>query len=440
MIRLQSTSVRGHLPRLAAGVLVLAAAATARAQGGSAVDPRFQPWLGCWGTPGGGPIGATVPAPAGERTCVVPSASVPGSVDLVAVRGDSAGERTPIPRPGIPTARTVDGCAGEQLASWSVDNRHVLMRSTLACAGGLQRTETAVVGFTDGGDWLQVQHLEVNGNAATTVSRRAADEVPERLWGAIGGGAARAGYATRLAMGAPLTLAQVREVATRMPAPLTEAWLAVRAPRFQLRGSALLALAREGVPGRVVDMLVALDNPELFAVGPDSMRAADDLQVIGRGGCRSRAECGWDRGAWGPGPWGGAWGGAWGWDPWAWQYGAMGYGMAPWGSAWGPAWGGGWGPGWGPGWGTGFFWGAQPIVIAPRVDNSVAARAVPGRGYVRQRGTSPSGGAVRGEPAPSAGWGGGARGSSGGGSGGSGSGGGSGGGSSTGRTAKPRGG
>jgi hypothetical protein len=432
--RLMTSS--GRRPVLLA---VLAAALTgamaaiapeAVAQGGQAVDPRFHPWLGCWGTPSGGPIGATVSAPSGERTCVVPSPAVPGSVDLVAVRGDSVASRTPLPSPGIPMPRTVDGCGGEQLASWSVDNRHLLVRSTLACAGGQRRTETAVMGFTDSGDWLQVQHLEVDGNAATTVARRAAEEVPERVWQAVGGGAVRSSYAMRLAMGAPLTVAQLREVAARMPAPLTEAWLAVRSPRFGLSGKALVALAGEGVPGRVIDMLVALDHPELFAVGPDTLRASDPVQVIGRGGCRTRAECGWDRAmGWGAGPLG-AWGGAWGWDPWAWQYGPMGYGFGVGG------WGSPWGAPWGMGWGGNLFWGNQPVVIVPRTGSgNVAGRAVPGRGYVRERGASaaPDGPSIRSNGAGSSS--GGSRGSGGGSSGGR-----AGGGTSTGRTAKPRGG
>jgi hypothetical protein len=410
-----------------------AIAPEAVAQGGPGVDPRFHPWLGCWGTPSGGSLGAAVPAPSEERTCVVPSASVPGSVDLVAVRGDAVATRTPLPSPGVPMPRTVDGCGGEQLASWSVDNRHLLVRSTLACAGGQRRMETAVMGFTDSGDWLQVQHLDVDGNAATTVARRAAEEVPERLWQAVGGGTVRSSYAMRLAMGAPLTLAQLREVAARMPAPLTEAWLAVRSPRFGLSGRALVALAGEGVPGRVIDMLVALDHPELFAVGPDTQRATDPVQVIGRGGCRSRAECGWDRDlGWGAGPMG-AWGGAWGWDPWAWRYGPMGYGFGVGG------WGAPWGAPWGMGWGGNLFWGNQPVVIVPRgASGSVAGRAVPGRGYVRERGASavPDGPSIRSNGAGSSS--GGSRGSGGGSSGGTG--GSSGGGTSTGRTAKPRGG
>ncbi|MEN9816137.1 MAG: hypothetical protein RLZ32_17 [Gemmatimonadota bacterium] len=430
---------------LAVALAVAASAPVAVAQGvqgGQGVDPRFHPWLGCWGTPAGGPIGAAVSAPSEDRTCVVPSASVAGSVDLVAVRGDSVASRTPLPSPGIPMPRTVDGCGGEQLASWSVDNRHLLVRSTLACAGGQRRTETAVMGFTESGDWLQVQHFDVDGNAATTVARRAAEEVPERVWRAVGGGTVRSSYAVRLAMGAPLTLAQLREIATRMPAPLTEAWLAVRSPRFGLSGTALVALAGEGVPGRVIDMLVALDHPDLFAVGPDTQRAADPVQVIGRGGCRSRAECGWDRGwdrgmGWGAGPMGG-WDGAWGWDPWAWRYGPMGYGFGV------GAWGSPWGAPWGMGWGGNLFWGNQPVVIVPRGSSgSVAGRAVPGRGYVRERGASsaPDGPAIRsdGGVGPSGGSRGSAGGGSGGGSGGS-SGGSSGGGTSTGRTAKPRGG
>lgn len=423
---------------LVAAALPAALPAALRAQGASAVDPRFQPWLGCWGASsstagGGGAGGPTAPA---ERACVVPSATVAGSVDLALLRGDSLEQRTPLPRPGIAAPRTVDGCTGEELASWSVDNRHLLLRSTLTCAGGIGRTETAVMGFTDAGDWLQVQHIDVGGNAATTVSKRAPLELTDRQWQALGGGAPRSSYAMRLALGAPLALSQVREMATRMPAPLTEAWLVARAPRFGLNGRALLALQRDGVPARVIDMLVALDNPAVFAVGPDSLRAADEVQLIGRGGCRSRSECGWARDPWGPVPMG-AWGASWGWDPWAWRYGNVGYGYgfgyAPWNSPWGY------------GFGTGYYWGNQPLVIVPRGTPSEAGRAVPGQGYVRERratstndapGIRTVGGGTTGSTGRSGGS------SSGGSSGGSSSGssGGSSGGSSTGRTAKPRGG
>ena len=71
----------------AAFVLLALTSSSAIAQSRTAIDPRFQPWVGCWAAVTG-EQGAVVQSPAAPsdarptRACVVPSNTVSGGVDL----------------------------------------------------------------------------------------------------------------------------------------------------------------------------------------------------------------------------------------------------------------------------------------------------------------------------------------------------------------------
>ena len=403
------------------------------------VDPRLTPWLGCWQTSGDAPEGAP------NRACVTPSRSVPGTVDLVLYAADSMISRQPVPRPGLSTSREIEGCRGTETAEWTADDARLILRAELRCAGGVRRVETGLMTMTPAGDWLQLQHLAVGENEATTAMRFRLEERP------AGGvtGFPGSGDALRMAVGAPVSPLQVLEVARRVPPVLTEAWVAELGQGFALDGKALLQLADRGMPSPVLDLMVALSHPDVFALRPsdplgrrgagaDAITAATSSasQTVTR-----RSRCAdFDDFCYGPagmGAWGLGWQFGYGpwdpWDPWAFRYG-YGAPFSRFGAVGSPfGWGGGWG------WGGGTYWGRQPIVIVNRPsggvsddgrgDAPVRGRAVNGGGYTRSGGSSSSGGSsVRG---------GGTSGGSGGSSSGSSAGSGS---SGSTRTAKPRGG
>ncbi len=402
-----------------------------------AVDARFQPWLGCW-TPSAQSRGAglgEMPKPP-SMACVVPSTTINGSVDLVVFDSANVSTRSAVPLPGTRVAKSIDGCTGTETATWMPDGRRLLMQAELACGRGAKRMETGLMTMSSAGEWMQVQHLDVGGNSATSVMtlRYVVDSLGE--WARLGASAVVSTQSLRLAVGAPLLNSDVLDVAKRAPAALTEAWLTETRQEFSVNGKELVRLADGGMPARVIDLMIAISNPETFAVrtpGADRNRPmAGDVITGGiassraRGGCRRM-----DDFCYGPGGMG-AWG-------LGWQYGlspfdaySLRYGY---GGLYSPY-----------GFGNGFYPGNTPIIIVNRGDTDPATRvnagrAVRGGGYTR----ASSGGSS--SPAPSvfggssqSGSGGSGSGSSSGTTGGSsGAGSSSSGGGGTGRTAKPRG-
>lgn len=434
------------------GIAVLLSALTASS--GSAqpqVDTRFQPWMGCWApTVLSAGTGGTQTAKAPSLACVVPSQSIRGSVDIVVFDSANVSTRAAIPLPGTTVAKSVDGCSGTETARWTPDDMRLVMMAELSCGRGAKRKEAGLLTMTPSGEWLQVQHLAVGGNSATTVltMRYVAESLGE--WARLGAGAVASTASLRLAVGAPLVNSDVLAVATLAPAPLVEAWLTESGQRFTLTGKELLRLADRGMPPRVIDLMVAMSNPETFAVravgderrwSGDVGARAGDLITGGIGNARLRGTCStFDDLCYGPGGMG-AWGLGWqyglnAFDPWSLRYG-MG----------GPfnAFGNQFGNGFGAGFGNGFYFGNAPIIIVDRAAGQpagaapIVGRAVRGGGYTRRpvgaQPREPVGGGA--SPSPRAG----ASGGSSGDAGGAGSAGGaSSSGGGTGRTAKPRGG
>ncbi|WP_310568841.1 hypothetical protein [Gemmatimonas sp.] len=425
---LRTARVTAIASMLGAGVL------SAQSVAGQSVDPRFQPWMGCW-TPSAQSIGSGVgqtPKPP-SMACVVPSATIAGSVDLVVFDSANVATRAAVPLPGTRMPKSIDGCTGTETATWMPDERRLLMQAELSCGRGAKRLETGLMTMSSAGEWMQVQHLDVGGNSATSVMtlRYVVDSLGE--WARLGASSAPSTPSLRLAVGAPLLNSDVLAVAKRAPAALTEAWLTETRQQFSVNGKELVRLADGGMPPRVIDLMIAISNPETFAVRtPSADRSrpmAGDVLTGGisssrlRGGCRRM-----DDFCYGPGGLG-AWGLGWQYglspfDPYSLRYGYGGL-YSPYG------------------FGNGYYPGNTPVIIVNRGDSDPSARvnlgrAVRGAGYTRAN----SGGSS--SPAPSSIFGGSSQsGSSGAGSSGpSGSGTGAGsssGGGDAGRTAKPRG-
>jgi hypothetical protein len=457
LFRFRSAAAGGAL--LGAALLFAPATGMAQGAGAESVDPRLQPWIGCWRTMDAG-IGLEELGDERQptRACVVPSTTVTGSVDIVLFARDRQLSRSAIPRPGTSQARTVDECEGTESSMWTPDESRLVLKAEFSCARGVKRVETGLMAMNGAGQLVQFQHLQVGRNEATTVARFRF-ESDTAMPAGLHAGAVRSTRALRLAAGSPVTTGDVRALATRVPASLTEAWLAELGQQFTLDARTLVALADGGVPPRVIDVMVALAHPERFQLAPAGGAPANASQYAGaaaRGGRngivaldtrsvgRGADRCGIiDDFCYGPAGFG-AWGLGWRYGLYE-GWGGMGMGgMGPWGmmSPWGLRNGGmfgplgmnAWGPGFGPWGGNGVFYGGGPVVIIPSGPGTgagtgnglVRGRAVNGGGYTRPvtpAGAGPAGASTRSSPPASSG------GSSDGGSAGS---------SSGGRTAKPR--
>jgi hypothetical protein len=76
----------------------------------------------------------------------------------------------------------------------------------------------------------------------------------------------------------PIAAADITEVTHNVSAAVVEAWLAASGQAFTVDARQLVALADAGVPDRVIDMVVALSNPQAFAIVP-SATAPGELAV-----------------------------------------------------------------------------------------------------------------------------------------------------------------
>lgn len=397
---------------LLAAVLLAAAAPGALAQGAGeaarSLDAHWLPWLGCW-TPVGAAGSLFGGAPHGRVVCVIPD-SGRSTVNVATVDSGRVEVLGHIGATGEREPTSESGCAGWRSAHWSPDGRRLYLRSEATCAGGVRRTSTGVFSMAPGGEWLDVRGIAAGQSSGVRVARYRQTDVPAEMAGQLSpvlGERSLAVTTAREAAAAPVTTADVIEASRELDAAAVEAWLVALHQDFEVDAKQLVRLADAGVPDRVIDVMVALSYPKVFAIAPSrdvALRPSELPQGytgVGEGGTQSIV-----LEPYGYSPY------DLGYYPW------LGYG----------AYGLGYGYG-GYGFGYGWYPGGGPVVIIQNPGSTTPAphgRVVNGRGYSRGGSDQPAGAGSSTRRTSGAG----AGGQSGGRSGTTGT--------STGRTAKPR--
>ncbi len=252
---------------LLATALLLGVPGTARAQGVQ-VDTRWQAWLGCWER-----IGAPRPAwESGRRlVCVIPAAGT-SAVEIVMVADTQIIARERIEASGERSTNDREGCTGWERAQWSADGRRVYRTSAYTCPGGVEQLAGELIAMTPTGEWLDIQSVTVAGNTGVRSLRYGEAErdvaLPGDIDSALAGQGGLAVRAARTAAGVPLSAADVWDAAQQVDSTLVVAWLAERGQGFRLNARGLAAMADAGMPGGVVDVMVALSYPNVFRVNP----------------------------------------------------------------------------------------------------------------------------------------------------------------------------
>ncbi len=310
------------------------------------VDPRWQAWIGCWeqvGAPG------PVAVPGTGLVCVIP-AEGRSAVDIVAVANGAITTREHIDANGERRESVRNGCAGWELAEWSQDGRRLYLRAEHSCPGGGQRRASGLLGFSaGGGQWLDVQSVAVGAYPGVRVVRYreavGAASVPDEVARAV---ASRSPdhWALRAAAGGVLHTADVIEASGHLDAIAVESWLVARDEGFDLNANRLRDLADQGVPDRVIDVMVALSYPGVFAVNAATRGGGARVQEVEQAppqpGAAGYGTSGYyDDHLYSP----------FGWGPYAYGYNGYGYG--------------------------GWYWGNRPIII---VTGTPAGGGGPGGG------------------------------------------------------------
>lgn len=260
-----------RLSYLSVGVttaLLFASAWPAHAQGTS-TDPRWQAWIGCWQSmeaPGHRVIGS----PGTSLVCVTPAAGT-SAVEVATVVSGKIVERTAIEANGQRHARTKDGCTGWESATWSRSMTRVYLRSDYTCSGGLKRSSNGLLALSPKGEWLDVQNVTTGKNTGLRVVRLTEvsdlSPVPAEITSALQGHTLQTN-AWRTAAAAQLAIVDVAEASGNLDAAVVEAWLVERDQGFNIDAKTLTMLADADVPASVIDVMVALAYPKVFALNP----------------------------------------------------------------------------------------------------------------------------------------------------------------------------
>jgi hypothetical protein len=363
----------------AAAVAAALVSLTAATSGAQTSGSRWQGWLGCWTAAA---PDALVPN-AAPLVCITPTSNA-DAVNVATVQGgkmlstkliDASGKEQPI---------ELKDCTGTQRAEWSADGRRVYLKAVANCAG-TTRTTSGILAMSPAGEWLDVQGIAAGEGENVRVARYRDAGLPENLPSDISSaleGRSGSVQGARIATGANIGTAAVIEASKSATPAVVEAWLLERGQRFTLDARALMQLADAGVPAKVTDAMVAVSNPQQFAVAhpdPSIQYNRDDDVVTGRR-IPVYLVPSYDPFGWGYSPYG---------------YNGYGYGY-PYG--YGNRYGGGY-------YGYPYFGGA-PVIVVPgsgNVSGDRGGRLVKGQGYQPGVGSGSTGRTARprNEPSPS---------------------------------------
>ena len=242
------------------------------------VDQRWLPWIGCWQLV---EEAGALPEAAGDLAafadsvlvCVTPAAPPAPATDvLVTTLADG--------EPVLVETLSADGvehpvdqseCRGRRRIAWSEDGARLYTRAELTCSARDDARRLSAVGLmADTRTWLALELVEAGERAAVTVRRyrRTGDVTTLSAAGPTltADLLARARTAALRTGDADLSIDAVIEAADALEAPVLEALLVETETWFDLDGRALIRLDDGGVPGNIIDMLVALSFPDDFQV------------------------------------------------------------------------------------------------------------------------------------------------------------------------------
>jgi hypothetical protein len=257
-------------------VAVLVGAAPARAQD-AASDPRWLAYIGCWE-----PVESVKP-----HLCVVPAGVA--AVDLVTIVKGHVTARERIAATGERVETRGGDCTGWRSAVWSTHGQRLYLRSEDVCPGGGARAGTGLIAMTGDGQWLFIQSATVGGQTGLRVERYrgVSGEIalPSDVEDVLRVDAAVTREA-RAAAAAELAITDVVEASQSLETAVVEAWLIERVEPFTLDAKRLIVLADARVPPQVIDLMIALSYPKVFAINAASRRGERRVPTVeaSRGG------------------------------------------------------------------------------------------------------------------------------------------------------------
>ena len=276
------TKVRHQMIAALLGAALVSLPGSADAQ--AAQDTPWLAWVGCWA--GSDAVDDQAEAEA-FTVCFQPTGNA-DAVDLLTYTEGELVNMEELVADGAPRPVAEGGCEGERTAVWSSDGRRVFLSTTMQCAEGLVRETRGVMSLLPGGtSWSEVQSVAAGDQPPmvglrTFVAESAADLASQGIPDPAAGSELAVRTAREFA-GGPIRPEAIVELVERAGPAATSALLVQRGEPFGLDVETLRTLSERGVPGDVLDVMVAVSYPERFEVsgggdveaagGPDEARA-----------------------------------------------------------------------------------------------------------------------------------------------------------------------
>jgi hypothetical protein len=218
-------------------------------------------WVGCWR------LQAIGEEEASQLLCLEPGEG-PSSLRLSAIVDNRVVEERTLLAEGSRQPVSEDGCKGWKRATLSADQQRLYLQSETTCEGGNQSSLSGAWLIVSAGHWVDINVARVDGDREMVVRHyRIADADTERRPETI----QTAARAARVAAAASLEGEDVIEALEYVDPVVVEAMLFETRPRFPLDSRLLLRLDDAGVPGQIIDLMLALSYPGYFAVQEETV-------------------------------------------------------------------------------------------------------------------------------------------------------------------------
>jgi hypothetical protein len=254
---------------------VLAGPATGETWGDVRPDVDAAVWLGCWelweADGDGDPAFARDP-----MVCLEPGPAPHVLTRRTIVDGRVVSVQT-LRIDGSRRASSEGGCEGWDRAQPSREGRRLYLQAEVVCDPDHKRHMSGAWILVSQQRWLEIQVVRVEGVFEVTLEHRRAVSASSL---ARPGAIPLAVETQRLAATAPMTVEDVHEALAHVDPAVVEAMLFETRPSFAMRSSLLIDLADDGVPKRIIDLMLALSFPDYFVVADNTIRR-DSAPVLG---------------------------------------------------------------------------------------------------------------------------------------------------------------
>jgi hypothetical protein len=225
------------------------------------------PWLGCWDVLEDLEEDSQE-APRERQNICVAAGDAPKALDMTVLVDDEIVAKETIVTDGSRQPVSDGGCEGWIRSVLSEDRRRLYLQSEALCPGGKPRILTGASMMVSGDRWVDIHALWVDGEREVLIQRyRPVNADIPRLPGAL----PTAMHSVRRDAAAPLSVENVVEALRVVDPAVVEAMLLESEASFGIDSDLLFRLDDAGVPGEVIDLMVALSFPDYFSVEGDTV-------------------------------------------------------------------------------------------------------------------------------------------------------------------------